>query len=186
MGERYAANVIDQPGGSKKTLILREIPEDRVKKFLTNKESLAACDVAVVVYDSSDVYSWRKAREILMEVARRGEERGYGTPCLLVAAKDDLDPYPMSVQESDRVCMELGIDIPVSLSMKLGEPNSLFSRIVSTAENPHMSIPETESGRRSRNIRQLVNSSLLFVSVGTAVGFAGLAAYRAYSARKNA
>jgi Ras family protein T1 len=103
MGERYAANVIDQPGGSKKTLILREIPEDRVKKFLTNKESLAACDVAVVVYDSSDVYSWRKAREILMEVARRGEERGYGTPCLLVAAKDDLDPYPMSVQESDRV-----------------------------------------------------------------------------------
>lgn len=37
--------------GVKKTLILREIPEDRVKKFLGNKESLAACDVAVVVYD---------------------------------------------------------------------------------------------------------------------------------------
>lgn len=78
MGERYAANVIDQPGvssnslssyvlchmwmfffgnsghifqGTKKTLVLREIPEDRVKKFLANKESLAACDVAVVVYD---------------------------------------------------------------------------------------------------------------------------------------
>jgi Ras family protein T1 len=56
-----------------------------------------------MMFSSSDVYSWRKAREILMEVARRGEERGYGTPCLLVAAKDDLDPYPMSVQESDRV-----------------------------------------------------------------------------------
>lgn len=111
--------------------------------------------------------------------------------------------------------MELGIDIPVSLSMKHGEPNSIFSRIVCTAENPHLSIPETESGRRSKNIRQLVNSSLLFVSgyssqnwifpclseniesskltiyymkyaVGTAVGFAGLAAYRAYAARKNA
>lgn len=82
MEERYAANVVDQPGvssnnlkscvlchmwmlmrfffiyiciivfqGTKKTLILREIPEDRVKKFLANKESLAACDVAVVVYD---------------------------------------------------------------------------------------------------------------------------------------
>lgn len=37
--------------GTKKTLVLREIPEDRVKKFLANKESLAACDVAVVVYD---------------------------------------------------------------------------------------------------------------------------------------
>lgn len=42
-----------------------------------------------------------------MEVARRGEESGYGTPCLLVAAKDDLDPYPMSVQESDRVMHRL-------------------------------------------------------------------------------
>ncbi|KAJ0255011.1 Mitochondrial Rho GTPase 2 [Hirschfeldia incana] len=186
VGERYAANVVDQPGGCKKTLILREIPEDRVKKFLANKESLAACDVAVVVYDSSDVYSWRKAREMLMEIARKGEESGYGTPCVLVAAKDDLDAYPMSVQESDRVCMELGIDIPVSVSMKDDERNSLFRKIVSTAENPHMSVPETESGRRSKNIRQVVNSSLLFVSVGTALGFAGLAAYRAYSARKNA
>jgi Ras family protein T1 len=37
--------------GSKKTLILREIPEDGVKKFLSNKEFLAACDVAVFVYD---------------------------------------------------------------------------------------------------------------------------------------
>lgn len=60
--------------------------------------------------------------------------------------------------------MELGIDVPVSLSMKLGDPNSLFSRMVSTAENPHLSIPETESGRRSKNIRQVVNNSLVFVS----------------------
>lgn len=60
-----------------------------------------------MIYCSSDVYSWKKAREILMEVARRGEGSGYGTPCLLVAAKDDLDPYPMSVQESDRVMHHL-------------------------------------------------------------------------------
>lgn len=37
--------------GNKKTIILREIPEDGVKKFLSNKESLATCDVAVFVYD---------------------------------------------------------------------------------------------------------------------------------------
>lgn len=39
--------------GVKKTLILQEIPEDGVKKLLSNKESLAACDVAVFVYDRS-------------------------------------------------------------------------------------------------------------------------------------
>lgn len=35
----------------KKCLVLREIPVDRVKKLLSNKESLAACDVAVFVHD---------------------------------------------------------------------------------------------------------------------------------------
>lgn len=36
---------------SQKTLILQEIPEDGVKKLLSNKECLAACDVAVFLYD---------------------------------------------------------------------------------------------------------------------------------------
>lgn len=37
--------------GTKKTLVLREIPEDGVIKLLSTKESLAAYDVAVLVYD---------------------------------------------------------------------------------------------------------------------------------------
>jgi Ras family protein T1 len=37
--------------GIKKTLVLREIPDDGVKKLLSNKESLASCDIAVFVYD---------------------------------------------------------------------------------------------------------------------------------------
>lgn len=37
--------------GTKKTLVLREIPEDGVQKLLTTKESLATCDVAVFVHD---------------------------------------------------------------------------------------------------------------------------------------
>lgn len=37
-------------------MILQEIPEDGVKKLLSNKESLAACDVAVFVYDRSGCF----------------------------------------------------------------------------------------------------------------------------------
>lgn len=37
--------------GIKKTLVLREIPEDGIKKLLSTKESLASCDIAVFVYD---------------------------------------------------------------------------------------------------------------------------------------
>lgn len=42
--------------GTRKTLVLREIPEDGVKKLLSDKECLAACDVAVCVYDRWDCF----------------------------------------------------------------------------------------------------------------------------------
>lgn len=37
--------------GARKTLVLREIPESKVSNVLSNKDYLAACDVAVFVYD---------------------------------------------------------------------------------------------------------------------------------------
>ncbi|KAK9083082.1 hypothetical protein Scep_029553 [Stephania cephalantha] len=43
--------LMNPPPGEKKTLVLREIPEDEVRKLLSNKESLAACDVAIFVHD---------------------------------------------------------------------------------------------------------------------------------------
>ncbi|XP_022758210.1 mitochondrial Rho GTPase 2-like [Durio zibethinus] len=181
----YATNMVEQIGGTQKTLILQEIPEDGVKKFLFNKECLAACDVSVFLYDSSDEYSWKRSRELLLEVARQGEECGYGVPCLLIAAKDDLDPYPMALQNSARVTQQLGMEAPFHVSVKLRDSKNVFSKIISAAEHPHMSIPETEKGKKRRQYRRLVNSSLIFVSLGAAVAVVGLAAYRAYAARKN-
>ncbi|KAJ6773898.1 RHO FAMILY GTPASE [Salix purpurea] len=184
-GERYAVNVVDQPGGNKKTLILREIPEDGVKKFLSNKESLSSSDVAVFVYDSSDEYSWKRSNELLVEVARHGEESGYGVPSLIIAAKDDLDPHPRSVQNSVRVCQELGIGASIPVSSKLGDMNNVFCRILSAAEHPHLNIPETVAGREHKQFRQLFNHSLLFMSVGAAFALVGMAALRAYGGRRN-
>ncbi|XWS76413.1 hypothetical protein CRYUN_Cryun01aG0174000 [Craigia yunnanensis] len=184
-GIRYAMNVVEQIGGTQKTLILQEIPEDVVKKFLSNKECLAACDVAVFLYDSSDEYSRKRSRELLLDVARQGEESGYRVPCLLIAAKDELDPYPMALQNSARVTQQLGMEAPIPVGVKLRDSKYVFSRIISAAEHPHMSIPDTEKGKKRKQYRQLVNSSLMFVSVGSAVAVVGLVAYRAYAARKN-
>uniref|UniRef100_A0A1U8QC73 Mitochondrial Rho GTPase 1-like isoform X2 n=1 Tax=Nelumbo nucifera TaxID=4432 RepID=A0A1U8QC73_NELNU len=172
--------------GVKKTLVLREIPEDEVKGLLSKKESLAACDIALFVHDSSDEASWRRATELLVDVASHGEDSGFEVPCLIVAAKDDLDPYPMAIQDSTRVSQDLGIEAPIPVSMKLGDFNSIFRRIISAAEHPHLSIPETEAGRNRKHYHQLVNRSLMFVSVGAAVAIVGLAAYRVYAARRNA
>ncbi|BFG43174.1 hypothetical protein CerSpe_294480 [Prunus speciosa] len=184
-GERFAVNVVNQVGGNKKTLVLREIPEDEVKTFLSKKTFLAACDVAVFVHDSSSEHSWKRSRELLVEVAKQGEESGYGVPCLLIAAKDDLDPYPMAVRDSLGISQELGIEAPVRVSMKLNTMNDVFNRILSVAEHPHLSIPETETRKNRKKYLQVVNRSLMCVSVGAAAAFVGLAAYRVYLARRN-
>ncbi|PRQ26120.1 putative small GTPase superfamily, EF-hand domain pair [Rosa chinensis] len=186
-GERWAVNAVDEIGGNKKTLVLREIPEDEVKKLLSKKNSLAACDVAVFVYDSSDERSWKRSKELLAEVARKGDEsEDYLVPCLLIAAKDDLDPYPMAVRDSLGISQELGIEAPIRVSMKQSNLNNVFGRIVHAAKHPHLSIPETETRKNRKKYRQLFNRSLTFVSVGTAAAVVGLVAYRAYAARKSA
>uniref|UniRef100_A0A0R0HNG4 Mitochondrial Rho GTPase n=1 Tax=Glycine max TaxID=3847 RepID=A0A0R0HNG4_SOYBN len=111
--EQYAANVIELKGVTRKILILREIPEDGLLQFLSNQDCLAACDVAVFVYDSSDEYSWKKSRDLLEKVVRQGELTGYRTPCLLIAAKDDLAPVPRTVLDSVKVTQALGIKAPI-------------------------------------------------------------------------
>ncbi|KMZ69882.1 Mitochondrial Rho GTPase [Zostera marina] len=181
----YAANVFEMPGLIKKTLIMKEIPEDDVKQILSNKESLAPCDVAVFVYDSSDESSWKRTSNLLLDVATHGEMSGFEVPCLIVSAKDDLGPHPMAILDSTRVSQDMGILTPIPVSMKLGELNNVFRRIIKAAERPHLSIPETEAGKHRKHYRQLVNRSLMFVSVGAAVAVVGLAAYKVYSARKN-
>ncbi|KAL0435748.1 UNVERIFIED_CONTAM: Mitochondrial Rho GTPase 1 [Sesamum radiatum] len=80
----------------------------------------------------------------------------------------------------------MGIDAPIPVSVKERDLNDVFSRIVNAAEHPHLSVPETELGRSQKRYRQLVNRALMCISVGAAATFVGLAAYRAYAARKNA
>ncbi|XP_071735454.1 mitochondrial Rho GTPase 1-like [Rutidosis leptorrhynchoides] len=184
--ERYTVNIVDQPDGTKKTLILREIPEDEIEKLLIHRDALAACDLAVFVHDSSNESSWNRATELLVQVACHGESTGYEVPCLIVAAKDDLEPYSTAIQDSTRVSQDMGIEAPIPISTKLGDFNNVFRRIVRAAEHPHLSIPETEAGKTRKQYHKLVNRSLMVVSVGAAVAIVGLAAYRVYATRKNA
>ncbi|KAH6818841.1 MIRO-related GTP-ase 1 [Perilla frutescens var. frutescens] len=183
--ERYAVNIVHQHAGNKKTLILREIPEDGVKKLLSDKESLAACDVAVFVYDSSSESSLNGAIELLSYVARQGEDSGFGMPCLLIAAKNDLDSSSTFNRDSAKICVDMGIDAPIPVSVKERDINDVFSRIVNAAQRPHLNVPETDHGRSQKRYKKLVNRAFMCLSVGAAATFVGLVAYRAYAARKN-
>lgn len=63
-----------------------------------------------------------------------------------------------------QVSQDMGTEAPVPISAKLGDFNNIFRRIVSSAERPHLSIPETEVGRSRKQYHRLVNRSLMFAS----------------------
>ncbi|KAJ9541471.1 hypothetical protein OSB04_027977 [Centaurea solstitialis] len=161
--EQYTVNIVDEPGGPKKTLILREISEDAIGNFLTQKDALATCDIAVFIHDSSNESSWIRASELLVQVASHGESTGHEVPCLIVAAKADLDPYPTAIQDSTRMSQDMGIEAPIPISAKLGDFNNIFWRIIRAAENPHLSIPQMEAGNTNQ-FHRLLHHSLTVVS----------------------
>lgn len=183
--EQYAVNIVEQIGGSKKILVLREIPKDSVSKLLEKKDALACCDVAAFIYDSSDELSWKQTANLLLDVAAHGENTAFAVPCLLVAAKDDLGAHAAEVTDSARVCQDMGVEAPVSVSMKLGDIGNIYRRIVDAAQRPHLSIPVTEAGKSYQHYKRIMNRSLVFLSVGAAVVVVGIAAYRVYSVRRH-
>lgn len=58
----------------------------------------------------------------------------------------------------------MGIEAPIPVSNRLRDFNNVFLRIVSAAEHPHLSIPETEAGKSRKQYHRLVNRSLMCVS----------------------
>jgi len=58
----------------------------------------------------------------------------------------------------------MGVEAPIPISVKLGDFNSLFRPIVTAAEHPHLSIPETEAGKTRKQINKILSRSLLCVS----------------------
>lgn len=183
----YAVNVVDRPGGEKKTLVLREIQENRITEILSKRDALSECDVAVFVHDSSCESSLRRATELLYDVASRGEATGYGVPCLFIAAKDDLHQYSTQIQDSIKVCKDLGIEAPIPISSRFGDFNDIFCRIVKAAEHPHLNIPETEAEASTVKNQQTIDvhfwfhhlAHYLFVPAVAAVTTVGLFVYRA-------
>lgn len=56
------------------------------------------------------------------------------------------------------------INAPIRISVKENYMNSIFQKIVTTAQQCHLSVPETEYGRHKKRYRQFVNRSLIFAT----------------------
>lgn len=93
--------------------MLREVDDGAAEALLAapaapGPAALMAADLAVFVFDSTDVASLRAAMQLLQRAATAA---GDALPCLLVAAKDDLGMAPVSHLLSERQYSDMpGLD----------------------------------------------------------------------------
>ncbi|CAL5339481.1 unnamed protein product [Camellia sinensis] len=101
--EQRSATILTYSGILRNCLITGPIP-DYIGELSDLK--ILVCFVpcyAILNAWNSDESSWKRATELLVEVASHGEATGYEVPCLIVAPKDDLDPFPTGIHDSTRV-----------------------------------------------------------------------------------
>lgn len=70
------------------------------------------------IYFRSDELSWRASSELLVEIAGHGEDTGFEVPCLIIAAKDDMDSFPMALEET---VMVFAIDLFIYIIIYITE-----------------------------------------------------------------
>ena len=80
-------------------------------------------------HNSADAESWRRAYDLLIEVAAHQEITGLEVPCLLIASKDDLESDPSCTKGSTRVCIDpesLSTNFGMHYCVEEGVPNNRF------------------------------------------------------------
>ncbi|KAK2374354.1 Mitochondrial Rho GTPase 1 [Trifolium repens] len=76
------------------------------------------------------------------------------------------------------------LEAPKPISLKLGDRENIFRRILTAAEHPHLSIQKTKAWKTRKHYLRLIDQSVKFVSVS--VGLGAAVAVGVGVARKNA
>lgn len=168
---RTAVNSVELPGGKQCTLILEELGELE-PAILENQAKLAACDILVYTYDSSDPDSFAHISALRTQYGHLDD-----LPALYVALKADRDKTMQrgEVQPEDYTA-GLGMNKPLHVSVTWGSISELFVRIAEAAMWPATAFPKNEEGGGDGGLDRMS----LYMALGATVcaGAAFLAIWR--------
>ncbi|KAJ3296229.1 ERMES complex Ca(2+)-binding regulatory GTPase gem1 [Borealophlyctis nickersoniae] len=118
-------------GGMEKYLVMQEIGPKLDSEILQNRKKLEACDVLCFLYDSGDVNSFAYVANL-----RTRCEIDH-LPIVFVATKSDTDLVPQRYEvQPDMYCRNLGLAVPISVSLKDNVTAELYQMLVGVAMDP--------------------------------------------------
>ncbi|KAG6814245.1 ERMES complex Ca(2+)-binding regulatory GTPase gem1 [Tricholoma furcatifolium] len=117
--------------GAEKYLVLQEFGSRYEAETLRNSKKTDMVDVIIYVHDSSDTNSFSYISNLRQQYSLDH------IPTLFVATKSDLD---LALQrhevQPDVYCRRLGLQVPVAVSVKIGQTADVFHAICNIAMNP--------------------------------------------------
>ncbi|KAI8855269.1 P-loop containing nucleoside triphosphate hydrolase protein [Chytridium lagenaria] len=156
-----------QIGGSEKYLVMQEFGPKYDIEVLQNKRRLEACDCLCFVYDSGDVNSFAYVANL------RNRFDIDNIPSIFVASKSDQDLVPQRYEvQPDAYCRNLGLMVPVSVSMKDRVIADLFHLVVEIAMDPSLAMPGSKGGAIPSRTRLYITVTAVSAAV-LAVAFMG-------------
>lgn len=132
---RYCAVNTVEVGGIEKYLVMQEFGNNNEIEILKDRKQLDLADVIVFVYDSSDVNSFAYIAGL------RSEYNLDEYPIIYVSTKNDSDLVQQRYEvQPDAYCRNLGLAVPICVSVKSNEMADLYSLIAGVAMNPHIAM----------------------------------------------
>ncbi|THV03817.1 mitochondrial Rho GTPase [Dendrothele bispora CBS 962.96] len=159
-----AVNAVDI-AGSEKYLVLQEFGSKYEPETLRNSKKTDLADVVIYVYDSSDTNSFSYISNLRQQYSLDH------IPTLFVATKSDLDLAQQRHEvQPDVYCRRLGLQVPVSVSVKTNQTADVFHAICSIAMNPLSSIPGGAERALSASARVKMYFTITALLGGTTAG----------------
>ncbi|KAG2225317.1 hypothetical protein INT45_005561 [Circinella minor] len=160
--------------GVEKYLVMEEIGASREAEILSGKQRLEACDLLCFVYDTSDVNSFGYVASL------REKYKIDHVPTVFAATKCELDLVTQRYEvQPDVYCRNLGLAVPLSVSVKQHQMADLYHILTGVAMNPTIATPGSLKDKREE-----AWLSRHYVTVSLVAGAVILTSFAAYKLLK--
>ncbi|KAI9468531.1 MAG: EF hand associated-domain-containing protein [Benjaminiella poitrasii] len=158
--------------GAEKYLVMQEIETSRVSEILSSKKKLEQCDLLCFVYDTSDASSFEYVALL------REKYKIDHIPTVLVATKCELDLVTQRFEvQPDIYCRNLGLAVPLSVSVKENQMADLYHILTGVAMNPTIATPGITNNYKGDKTWLTKNYLTLSLVAGVVI-LTGLAGYK--------
>lgn len=169
--------------GEKKTLVMRDVPEEEMEKLFASKASLEKIDIMCLAFDASSRDSYEKVGLIWQTL--ESKKPGIRMPVVFVASVGNGTEIEGNkiLEEADEFCVVKSLPTPVRFAADQGEYGNLYEDLLGVAVYPQVACADYfRSGDGPSTASKVAKIAVGIIVVG-AIGYGAKRLYDYYTSR---